>query len=122
MAMEPLFPHIWDWFRQKRDYFEVFAAADSRVEGWFKAELLMLITLLTKQGVIEGFEREANIPVPASSKRVQVDFRIFAHGQEHLCELKRCASAARRAHPEVCSSTSETAVLDCSKTFASWMR
>ncbi|MCS7272552.1 MAG: hypothetical protein NZ550_00195, partial [Fimbriimonadales bacterium] len=93
--MELLLPHIWDWFRQKQDYFEVFAAADSRLEGWFKAELLMLLTQLTKQGVIEGFEREANIPTPASGKRAQVDFRIFAHGQEHLCEMKAlCISRA----------------------------
>lgn len=46
----------------------MFAAADSRVEGWFKAELLTLFTCLWESGVIEWFEREANIPAPSSGK------------------------------------------------------
>lgn len=48
------------------------AQADSRIEGWSKAELLVLLNRLVAQGLVESFEREANIPSPKDGKRKQV--------------------------------------------------
>ncbi len=93
--MEILIPHISGWFRDKQEHFTAFAQADTRVEGWFKAELLVLFNRLVADRVIESFEREANIPSPTDGKRKQVDFRLHIQGQEHLCELKAlCISQA----------------------------
>jgi len=43
--MEVLLPHISRWFLDKHEHFTAFAQADSRIEGWFKAELLVLFNL-----------------------------------------------------------------------------
>ena len=93
--MEVLLPHISKWFLDKREHFTTFAQADSRIEGWFKAELLVLFNRLVASRVIEKFEREANITSPRDGKRKQIDFRLYVQGQEHLCELKAlCISQA----------------------------
>ena len=93
--MEVLLPHISTWFLDKQEHFTAFAQADSRIEGWFKAELLVLFNRLVAEKVIESFEREANIPSPKDAKRNQVDFRLRIQGQTHLCELKAlCISQA----------------------------
>lgn len=93
--MEVLLPHISKWFLDKQEHFTAFARADSRIEGWFKAELLVLFNRLVANQVIEKFEREANVPSPKDGKRKQVDFRLHMQGQEHLCELKAlCISQA----------------------------
>lgn len=86
--MEVLFPHISKWFLDKQEHFAAFAQADSRVESWFKAELIVLFNRLVASRVIEKFEREANVASPKDGKRKQVDFRLQIQGQEHLCELK----------------------------------
>jgi len=93
--MEVLLPHISKWFSDRQEHFRVFAQADSRVEGWFKAELLVLFNRLVANRLLEKFEREANVPSPKDGKRKQVDFRLHIQGQEHLCELKAlCISQA----------------------------
>jgi hypothetical protein len=93
--MEVLLPYISKWFVDRQEYFAAFAQADSRIEGWFKAELLVLFNRLVVDQVIEKFEREANILSPKDGKRKQVDFRLQIQGQEHLCELKAlCISQA----------------------------
>ena len=93
--MELLIDLIGDWFSRKRDYFMIFAAADSRLEGWFKAELLVLFDKLKREGVIEAYDRELNVHAPAGDKRNQVDFAIRIKGERHLCELKAlCISQA----------------------------
>ena len=93
--MEVLLPHISRWFLDKQEYFTAFARADSRIEGWFKAELLVLFNRLVANQVLEKFEREANVHSPKDGKRKQVDFRFYIQGQEHLCELKAlCISQA----------------------------
>lgn len=93
--MEILLSHISEWFLNKREHFAAFAQADSRIEGWFKAELLVLFNRLVTSRVIQDFEREANLPSPKDRKRKQVDFRLQIMGQEHLCELKAlCISQA----------------------------
>lgn len=93
--MEVLLPHISKWFLDKQEYFTAFAQADSRIEGWFKAEFLVLFNRIEASQVIEKFEREASVPSPRDGKRKQVDFRLHIQGEEHLCELKAlCISQA----------------------------
>ena len=53
----------------------MFAQADSRVEGWFKAEVLVLFSCLVEEQVTEQFEQEANVVYPKDGKRRQIDFR-----------------------------------------------
>lgn len=93
--MEVLLPSFVEWFLDKREHFTVFAQADSRIEGWFKAELLVLFNRLLNSQRIDRFEREANVASPKDGTRKQVDFRLHIQGQEHLCELKAlCISQA----------------------------
>lgn len=87
-------PYIRDWFLSKREHFTSFSTADSRIEGWFKAELLVLFNTLAQEGRLK-YEREANITSPKDGKRKQVDFRFKIDGEDHLCELKAlCISQA----------------------------
>jgi len=93
--MDSLLPHIRDWFLPKKEHFISFSKADSRIEGWFKAELLVLFNKLLKEGRLSRYEREANIVSPKDGKRKQVDFRFEIEGEDHLCELKAlCISQA----------------------------
>jgi hypothetical protein len=93
--MNNLLPHLQDWFLQKEEHFVSFANADSRIEGWFKAEMLVLLNRLQQQGQLGEFEREANITSPRDKKRKQVDFLFNFEGENHLCELKAlCISQA----------------------------
>lgn len=94
--MHTLLPYIRDWFLAKEEYFIAFANADSRLEGWFKAEMIVLLNRLKEQGHIDAFEREYNIPTPQGPKqRRQIDFRVHIGEQRHLCELKAlCISQA----------------------------
>jgi hypothetical protein len=91
--MEHLLKPISDWFVSKNDHIRAFAECDTRVEGWFKGEMLVLLRNLKDQGAIEGFEREPNVLSPLGRK--QVDFRITHNGSDHLVELKAlCISRA----------------------------
>ena len=91
--MEALIQNIRDWFLAKRKHFEVFAKADTLVEGWFKAELIVLFNRLLQEKVIEEFKREPKIDTPAGRK--QIDFIVSLNGELHLCELKAlCISQA----------------------------
>ncbi len=95
--MEDLLQHIRKWFFQKHEHLIALASTDSRIEGWFKAELLVLLKRLVKQGHLDGFKREAKVTSPKDGKRKQVDFRICIRGKEHLCELKAlCISQAAK--------------------------
>jgi hypothetical protein len=79
--MEVLLPHISRWFLEKQEHFAVFAQADSRIEGWFKAELLVLFNRLVASQVLEKFEREANVISPKDGKRKQVDLGFKFKGK-----------------------------------------
>ena len=95
LEMEILIPYLSEWFLEKREHLTVFAQADSRIEGWFKAELLVLFNRLAVSQVIEKFEREVSILSPRDGRRKQVDFRLYIQEEEHLCELKAlCISQA----------------------------
>lgn len=93
--MEILLSRLSEWFLDRQEYFTAFAQADTRIESWFKAELLVFCNRLVTDKVIDNFEREAKIPSPKDGKRKMVDFRLKIQGQEHLCELKAlCISQA----------------------------
>lgn len=91
--MQIVLRYIEDWFLEKKDYFKVFAEADTRLEGWFKAELILLLNDLLKHKVIDEFKREWNVSTPAGRK--QIDFCLYIRGELHYCELKAmCISQA----------------------------
>lgn len=93
--MDVLLPYLREWFLDKEEHFTAFAQADSRIEGWLKAELLVLLNTVIVQGLIDKVEREAKLLSPKDGTRKQVDFRLHIQGQEHLCELKAlCISQA----------------------------
>jgi hypothetical protein len=93
--MDALLPAVDEWFATKGEHLAAFAAADCRLEGWFKGELLVLFRRLREQGVIDDFQRELNVPLETPSTRFQIDFKLQIDGDEHLCELKAlCISQA----------------------------
>lgn len=97
--MDVLLPYILNWFLDKQEHLKTFAQADSRIEGWFKAELLVLFNRLVASQGMDKFEREAKVCSQKDGKRKQVDFRLYLQGQEHLCELKAlCISQAAGTH------------------------
>jgi hypothetical protein len=90
-----LLPIMRDWFGRKRPYVECFARWDTRVEGWFKGEMLMLLEKMKQRRVIGSLERERLVHTPEG--RLQIDFVIGMDDSEHLCEVKvLCTSQALR--------------------------
>lgn len=85
--MEGFILHIKKWFTKKQEYFESFARNDTRVESWFKAEMLVLFEQCKSIGLIEGFKRELNISTE-NGRRKMVDFKVTSGGKDNLCELK----------------------------------
>lgn len=86
--MDALLPHLRERFLDRREHFVAFSKADARVEGWFKGELLVLLSKLADKGQIDHFQAEVNRSSPQDGKRKQVAFVVGLHGEEHLCELK----------------------------------
>lgn len=91
--MEAILESIKNWFLSKKEYFTAFAKADSRLEGWFKGELMLLLPKLEESRLLEEFVRECKVSTPAGRK--QVDFSLTLQGELHYCELKAmCISQA----------------------------
>lgn len=91
--MEELLQTIRGWFLDKKEHFTVFSEADTRLEGWFKAELIVLFNRLLKRRVIEQFKREPKFKTSVGRKHV--DFIILLNDVLHLCEIKAlCISQA----------------------------
>ena len=91
--MELVLKKISNWFLAKKEHFEEFAKADTRLEGWFKAELIVLFNILLQENVIEQFNRESSFMTPKGRK--QIDFTILLNEGMHLCEIKAiCISQA----------------------------
>lgn len=57
----------------------------SSAEGWFKAELMLLLETLAKDGKIDGWR--ADVPI-TEDNRQRCDFRIVAGGQPLWLEVK----------------------------------
>ena len=50
---------------------------------------------MRRKGLLDSIEREANVAIPESGRRAQVDFRIVVDGDMHSCEIKAlCISQA----------------------------
>ena len=93
--MDTLLPHIQNWFSPKKEHFLAFSNADTRIEGWFKAELLVLLNRLKNKGYLDEFKREINLTSPIDGRRKQVDFQFSLQSNKHLCEIKAlCISQA----------------------------
>lgn len=85
--MEKILQNVQDWFLSNKEYLEVFAQRDSRLEGWFKGELLLLLNRLKHDGIIEDFKQEVKCP-NRSGRRSMVDLEISVSDGKYLCELK----------------------------------
>ena len=92
--MDKVLKEIDKWFLSKSLEIEVFASHDTRLEGWFKGEMLVLLHRLKVDNLINVFEREFSFY--HNGKRHQVDFRLQLGSTYHLVELKApCISQAR---------------------------
>jgi hypothetical protein len=88
-----IFPAIREWFVAKEQYLRTFAALDSRLEGWFKGEMFVLLDELRRQRRIDSFDREKC--VTRETGRIQIDFVVCLGGETHYCESKAlCISQA----------------------------
>jgi hypothetical protein len=91
--MEAILESIRDWFLAKQDYFTAFAEADSRLEGWFKAELLLLFPKLVQNKLLDEFYREYGVKTPSGQKKI--DFCLVTREGINFCEVKAmCVSQA----------------------------
>jgi len=86
------------WFLPRNEYFDVFAENDTRVESWFKAELLVLFSKLKEEGVMDVFEREPSI-YDEKDKRWQIDFSVTIKGTKHYLELKALCISQSKGTP-----------------------
>jgi hypothetical protein len=86
LHIQPILTSVINHFLGKEIYFRAFADADSRLEGWVKAELIVLFNKLMADKVIESYDREAKIL--SASGRKQIDFRLSLGQTSYLCEVK----------------------------------
>lgn len=81
--MHELMRHLRAHFDPLDDRMRCFAELGVQVEGWFKGELICLLTQLKCNEIIEGFDREVSI-----NGRKKVDLTIQIDGRTHWIELK----------------------------------
>lgn len=93
--MLELTKHIITHFDSKQRYHKLFAESDSRVEGWYKGEMIFLLQQLKEKKEIVDFHREHKIDSEGET-RYSVDFMIELSGKKKvLVELKAvCISQA----------------------------
>jgi hypothetical protein len=96
--MQSLVPHMREWFLPRREYFDSFIENDTRVESWFKAELLVLFRRLMKEKSIDDFKREPSL-YDEKGKRSQIDFSVTINGIEHYLELKALCISQSKGTP-----------------------
>lgn len=96
--MESIIQHIDEWFIPKKEYFYAFIENDSRLEGWFKAELIVLFSKLSKEKVIDIFYREPKLYDKTGSRK-QIDFSITINGIKHYLELKALCISQSKGTP-----------------------
>lgn len=79
--------------RRKEHHLNVFARNDTRLESWFKGELLVLFDKLKREGIIDDFKVEYP---DEKSRRAKIDFLITIEGKKHYLELKApCISQSK---------------------------
>ena len=94
--MEEIMEYIKNHFYGKKDYFKVFIDNDSRVEGWFKGELIYIFTKLEKTNIIDKFICEKKVEVSDQKKRKQIDFYIKKGNDKILLEIKSLSISERK--------------------------
>ena len=87
--MNELLPHMKQHFDTLQDRLACFREQEVQVEGWFKGEMLLLLTNLRKKGIVEGFDREAG---PGG----KVDLIVKIAGSRHCIELKHWLVGVQR--------------------------
>jgi hypothetical protein len=91
--VENLIPRISEWFLSKEEHLRAFADYDSRLEGWFKGELFVLLKRLKDEEIIKDFQRE--LKLPTADGRRQIDFKIVCGNESLIWEIKAlCISRA----------------------------
>jgi hypothetical protein len=96
--MEKIIGDIREWFLPRKEHFDAFIKNDTRVESWFKAELLVLLSRLVKEGAVDSFEREPS-SYDEEGKRSQIDFSVKIKGIEHYVELKALCISQSKGTP-----------------------
>lgn len=96
--MDKIIKNIDKWFLPRKEHFDIFAENDTRVESWFKAELLVLFSRLKRETVIHGFEREPSL-YDEKGKRSQIDFSLTDEGVKHYVELKALCISQSKGTP-----------------------
>ncbi len=80
--MEELIPHLVNHFDGLQDRLACFCEQGVQVEGWFKGELLALLSELRRNASVERFDREVKIEAG------RVDITAHLGGKCHWVELK----------------------------------
>lgn len=85
-----ILPQIFTRFNQKLDYFRRFSDQEFQVEGWFKGEMVCLLSDLQVAGLINGFACEVKPTfwqnTPLQNQKIDLSVSV---GQDQIyCELK----------------------------------
>ena len=96
--LEVIINSIGEWLLSRKEYFDIFARNDTRLESWFKAEILVLFSRLMKEGVVDAFEREPSLH-DETGKRLQIDFSVTIQGAKHYFELKALCISQSKGTP-----------------------
>ncbi|GAA4316763.1 hypothetical protein [Flaviaesturariibacter amylovorans] len=82
--MKQVLSQLEKWFNEKNFYFLIFSATDTRLEGWFKGEMLVLFAFMKHSKIIADFEVEHSLMTGE-----RVDFKlILPSGEIVFLELK----------------------------------
>jgi len=85
--LKTILQDIYNWFLVKKEYLNEFANVDSRLENWFKGEMVLLLSRLKLKGIVKDFQTE---------RPYKVDLLLTLTDRECLCELKAfCISQIR---------------------------
>lgn len=86
--MKSISTEIKKHFESKTIYFDLFSKVDSRIEGWFKAEMIFILEDLIAKHKILNYKREYYI-IKDDGKAHNIDFQItLNNNKEILIELK----------------------------------
>ena len=96
--METIIDNLREWFLPRKEYFDIFIKNDTRVESWIKAELLVLLSRLVTERVVDSFEREPSF-YDKQGNRMQIDFSVTINGIVHFLELKALCTSQSKGTP-----------------------
>lgn len=93
--MERILPRIREHFLAKSEELNAFARQGTRVEGWFKGEMIVLLDRLKTQRLVDDFDREPCLYPP--NRKLQVDFRVTLAGALQLVQIRSlCITRPRK--------------------------